>query len=233
MSVLWLIRHGQAGTRENYDALSDLGRTQAGMLAEYFSKLGVRFDQVISGAMTRQVETARLALAGAEIAIDPGWNEFDLAAVYERLAPRLRADDAEFALQYERMQSEITAARENPAAPVHRRWNDCDRRIVRAWVEARYENKGESWAEFRERIVAALRRIRATEGSNKIVFTSATPIGICAAETFLLGGAQVFQFAGVLFNASVTTLRDRSDELRLFTFNGTPHLTNPGMQTFR
>ena len=45
MSVLYLIRHGQAGTREHYDTLSELGRAQARLLGEHLAAQGVRFDR--------------------------------------------------------------------------------------------------------------------------------------------------------------------------------------------
>ena len=58
MSRVYLIRHGQAGTRACYDALSDLGKQQARLAGEYFVRSGVRFSQAYSGGLTRQKETA-------------------------------------------------------------------------------------------------------------------------------------------------------------------------------
>ncbi len=58
MSVVYLVRHGQAGTRENYDSLSDLGRRQARRLGEHLAAQGVRFDAAWSGSLARQRATA-------------------------------------------------------------------------------------------------------------------------------------------------------------------------------
>ena len=104
MSVLYLIRHGQAGLRHDYDTLSDLGRTQARLLGEHPAAQQVRLSAVYSGALKRQRETAREVLGAMEAAgiaappaqIDEHWNEFDLDAVYAAIAPRLAAEDAEF-----------------------------------------------------------------------------------------------------------------------------------------
>ena len=64
MSVIYLVRHGQASFgSENYDKLSSLGCTQAEVLGEYFSHAGIHFDAAYAGDLARQQKTARLALA--------------------------------------------------------------------------------------------------------------------------------------------------------------------------
>ena len=77
-------------------------------------------------------------------------------------------------------------------------------------MESRYEYSGESWPVFVARIHAALARVTAARhDGNVIVFTSATPIGVCAARTLELDDARAMWLAGVLMNASFTTLRVR------------------------
>src|SRR5438874_10263663 len=79
---LYLIRHGQAGSRDNYDQLSEIGRKQSVLLGEYFRSAGIRFQAAYSGGMQRQRTTAELVLAGLEspppLQVDPRWNEFSL-----------------------------------------------------------------------------------------------------------------------------------------------------------
>jgi broad specificity phosphatase PhoE len=235
LSVLYLVRHGQAGTRENYDSLSPLGRRQAQLLGEYFTAENIHFDSVYSGALSRQQSTAAETLPSASVVVDPGWNEFDLAQVYAEYAPHLAADDADFRREYEAMQQALVESQGSHDAPVHRRWNDCDKKVVRAWVESRYHYSGESWPTFVARIYRALTRVtnRLEEGSNAIVFTSATPIGVCSARSVEIEDGRAMWMAGVLMNASFSTLRVRRDELRLFSFNNAPHLNNPTFRTFR
>jgi broad specificity phosphatase PhoE len=230
MSVLYLVRHGQAGTRDKYDALSDMGRIQSSLLGEHFRAQEISFTAAYSGSLARQKATAEAALPGAEIRFDPGWNEFDLSHVYQELAPRLMEDDEQFRIGFEEMQRAIAG---NEAA-VHRKWNDCDKKCVRAWVEGRYEYSGESWNAFVARINAALARvIDAARDGNVAVFTSATPIGISAARTLEIEDGRAMWLAAVMFNASFTTLRVHGNEVRLFTMNATPHLSDPGLRTFR
>jgi broad specificity phosphatase PhoE len=230
LSVLYLIRHGQAGTRENYDALSDLGREQARLLGDHFRTQGIHFAAAYSGSLARQRATAREAMPEAEIHADPGWDEFDLANVYRELAPRLIEDDEQFRIEYEKMERAIAS---NDAA-VHRKWNDCDKKCVKAWVEGRYEYAGESWKAFVERVHSALARVvNAAHEGNVAVFTSATPIGIAAARTLQIEDGRAMWLAAVMFNASFTTLRVHGPEVRLFTMNGTPHLGEARLRTFR
>jgi broad specificity phosphatase PhoE len=234
MSVLYLVRHGQAGTRENYDALSDLGRTQARLLSEHFREQGTRFAAAYSGSLSRQMVTAAAALPDSEITIDAGWDEFDLAQVYSELAPRLADDDEQFRVQYQQMQRDIELSQGAHHAPVHRKWNDCDKKCVRAWVEGRYQYSGESWIGFVARVHGALDRvIRAAHDGNVVVFTSATPIAIAAAKTLEIVDGRAMWLAAVMFNASFTTLRVHGDEVRLFTLNAIPHLKEARLRTFR
>ena len=234
MSVLYLVRHGQAGTRENYDSLSDLGRTQAQLLRERFRDQGIQFAAAYSGSLKRQLKTAAEILPDSKITIDSGWDEFDLSHVYSELAPRLAGDDEQFRVQYEEMQRDIELSQGAHHAPVHRKWNDCDKKCVRAWVEGRYEYSGESWIGFVRRIHKALGRvIDAVHEGNIAVFTSATPIGIAAAKTLEIADGRAMWLAAVMFNASFTTLRVHGDEVRLFTLNAIPHLNEAELRTFR
>jgi broad specificity phosphatase PhoE len=234
LSVVYLVRHGQAGTRENYDSLSELGRRQARRLGEHFADQGIEFDAVYSGSLARQRATAMEATGDAEVIVDPGWNEFDLAQVYSEYAPHLAEEDVDFRREYEEMQAAVVSSRGAHHAPVHRRWNDCDKKIVRAWVESRYEYSGELWPVFVERVHGALQRmVAAGHEGNVAVFTSATPIGVCTARTLELEDGRAMWLAGVLMNGSFSTLRVRGDETRLFSFNNSPHLDDPELRTFR
>ena len=226
MSVLYLVRHGQAGTRDNYDSLSDLGRTQARLLGRYFQR--IEFAAAYSGSLARQRATAAEVLPGVEIRVDPGWDEFDLSQVYRELAPRLINDNDQFRVDHEEMERAI--ARQDTA--VHRKWNNCDKECVRAWIEGRYEYSGESWTAFVERVHAALARVVQHNG-NVVVFTSATPIGIAAAKTLEIADERAMWLAAVMFNVSFTTLRVHGDEVRLFTLNTIPHLNEAELRTFR
>ena len=242
MSRVYLVRHGQAGTRKVYDSLSNVGRRQARSLGEYFVSEGVHFQTAYSGTLARQELTAVEVKAAhveagvpfPEIVPDCGWNEFDLTHVYRSLAPQLCAEDPEFQREYEEMAAQARAAAERPEADVNRRWMPCDTKIVEAWIESRHSYDGESWLEFQERVVGCRARLEHAErDANILVFTSATPIGIWTALAMGVCDERALRLAGVLHNTSCTVLRLGGDEVRLHSFNTIPHLGRAELRTYR
>ena len=142
MSNVYLVRHGQAGTRDAYDCLSDLGRRQATLLGEYLAGQRIAFAAAYSGSMNRQQETAVQVQAiyraegieFPEIVTTRDWDEFDLDRIYREIAPRMCDDDPDFRRQYEAMRQEVQASHGEHAASVHRRWLPCDSQLVNAWT---------------------------------------------------------------------------------------------------
>ena len=242
MSRVYLVRHGQAGTRKDYDALSELGRRQARLLGEYFASEKIHFAAAYSGALVRQQETAcevsavyrEAGVCFPEIVPEPGWNEFDLTHVYRALAPQLCAEDSEFEREYHELVAQARAAAEQPEATVNRKWLPCDAKVVEAWMHGRHAYDGETWQAFRERVVACQTKLEPAErDANVVVFTSATPIGIWTALAMEIHDARAMRLAGVLHNASFTLMRLHEGQLRLHSFNGIPHLGEPGLRTYR
>ena len=242
MSRIYLVRHGQAGTRESYDSLSNLGKRQARLLGEYFLSEGIQFTAAFSGTLARQSETALEVKAAyndadvrfPELAWDCGWNEFDLAGIYRAFAPRLSEDDPEFAKEYGEVAALARAAANEHEAAVNRRWMPCDTKLVEAWIAQRYSCDVESWDAFRARVMDCRSRVSAFGGdASVLVFTSATPIGIWTALAMDVHDKRALRLAGVLRNASYTMLRLREGQVRLDSFNLIPHLKTQELRTYR
>ena len=244
MSTVYLVRHGQADTRDAYDSLSDLGKRQSRLLGEHFLGQGIRFAAAYVGALSRQQQTAEqisAAYADAKVYFpalsrDPGWNEFDLTRVYREISPHLGAEDSEFLREYEAMREQIRISESSHAASIHRKWQPCDTKVVKAWITGRYPYNGETWEQFRQRIVACQLKMReAQPEDNILVVTSATPIAIWTGLSLDIRDGRVMKLAGAMFNASYTILRLRKekDQLQLFTFNAAPHLSADGLLTHR
>jgi broad specificity phosphatase PhoE len=242
LSTVYLVRHGQAGTRDAYDSLSQLGKIQARRLGEHFLSQRIDFASACSGTLLRQRETgeevrAAYTRAGVRfptIKVVPEWNEFDLAQVYREMAPLLCAADDQFRVEYEKMLEQVRNSNGEPGATIHRKWLPCDTKIVNAWTSGRYPYSGETWDQFRERI--ASRRFSTGDAAgreNVVVFTSATPVAIWTGLSLQIPDEGVMLLAGVLYNASYTVLRLREGQLRLFTFNAAPHLSSDGVRTHR
>jgi len=218
------VRHGQAGTRGAYDSLSDLGKRQARLLGEHFVAQEIHFAAAYCGELLRQRQTAeriRTAYSDAgglfpSIAIDDGWNEFDLERVFCELAPQLCAQDADFRREYEEMLEQVRISNGAHTAKVHRKWLPCDTKIVEAWIRGRLPYGGENWKQFCERVLLCRRNIDHRQArENILVVTSATPIAIWTGVSLELSDQRVMRLAGSLYNASYTILRLRQQELQL------------------
>jgi broad specificity phosphatase PhoE len=242
LSRVYLVRHGQAGTRDAYDSLSDLGKRQARLLGEHFIPQNIRFAAAYVGGLSRQQQTAEqvaatFAEAGVSfpsLTIDRGWDEFDLSRVYQQIAPQLAQEDANFRREYEDMRAQVGASAETHGASIHRRWLPCDTKVVQAWIRGLYAYKGETWEQFRDRVTACRLKMNGIERhQNFIVFTSATPISIWTGLSLDIFDDRVMRLAGALYNASYTVLRLREEQLRLHSFNAVPHLATPELCTWR
>jgi broad specificity phosphatase PhoE len=235
------VRHGQAGTRDAYDSLSELGKQQARLLGEHFVSQGVRFTSAYMGTLSRQQQTAAeigaaYAHAGVRfpsVSVDPGWDEFDLGRVYREIAPRLATEDSEFRHEFEEMREQVRISDGAHGARIHRKWLPCDTKVVEAWLSGRYPYGGETWDQFRERVAACRLKMLDARQENILVVTSATPLAIWVGLSLEISDERITRLAGVVYNASYTILRLRREQLRLFTFNAVPHLAAPGLCTHR
>jgi broad specificity phosphatase PhoE len=240
LSTLYLVRHGQAGTRDAYDSLSELGKRQARLLGEHFVSQGIQFASAYVGALSRQQQTAAgvgaaYADAGVSfpaLSVDPAWDEFDLSRVYREIAPRLCAEDSDFRREYEEMREQVRISQGAHASRIHRKWLPCDTKVVEAWLAGRFPFSGETWQQFRERVAACRSKISDAR-ENVVIVTSATPVAICTGLSLDISDERVMRLAGAVYNASYTILRLRKEQLRLFTFNAVPHLAADGLCTHR
>jgi broad specificity phosphatase PhoE len=239
MSQVYFIRHAQAGSRDNYDVLSELGQQQARRLGEHLAEQGIKLTAVYAGSMRRQRETAEIAceaiaqagLAAPDVVVDERWNEFSLISVYRRVAKLMMKEDAAFARDIREMQEAIARDPHTTGGAVGR----CDQAVIRAWMENRYpDHEDESWTSFRTRISACSQGLFPNHNSEQAVaiFTSATPIAIVASAALGLNDDKLLSILGVIYNTSLSAFRSRNGELRLFTFNSTPHL-DASQRTFR
>jgi broad specificity phosphatase PhoE len=222
LSSLYFIRHGQAGTRGHYDALSDLGRRQAYLLGQHLAAQQVPFKAFIAGCLNRQRQTAEevwrayreAGIAVPDIVSEPNWNEAD---------PRFKQD-----------YQELLRKLEDANSPIHQAWTDCDTQAMRAWMEGRYPCRTESWAAFGQRVLSARGALGAYQPGDAVaIFTSATPIAIWVAAALGVSNGNIMRLAGVMYNSAVTSMRLRDGDLMLFSFNGLPHLNDPQLRTFR
>ncbi len=236
MQLVSLIRHGQAGSRTDYDRLSGLGRQQARLLGEWLVRQRIQFDAVVVGGLKRQRETADIvleALSGAgmtpaEVLHEPGWSEFDLDAVFASVAPRLAARSETFRAAYEQLLQAVGGG----DGRVHREWTDADTAVVQSWIAGEFETGCESWQQFTSRVRAALDRL--PDRPRVGVFTSATPVAVCVARCFDSSSPhRIMHLAGAALNTNITNLVRRNGDWLLGGFNIAAHLDEAGLRTHR
>jgi len=204
MSTLFLLRHGQAGPRHDYDQLSDLGHTQTRLLGAHVAALSVPFQHALAGSLKRQQQSAANALSQFAspplLRTDPRWNEFDFFHLYDEISPVMNF--AENATQDER-----------------------DTAVLKAWIFGQYNYSGESWAGFNARIESALRDAEAAVANGPIlVFTSAAPIAVALGHALSLNPIRVNQLAGQIFHTAICAIARREDNWQLLHENEVPHL---------
>ena len=224
MSVIYLVRHGQAsfGT-DNYDQLSAVGREQSTLLGNYFATLGEPIDRIYTGTLSRQRETAQLIAAALgpnapPSSVEPALDEYSSESILHAFAASLTAAELEQAGW--------------PAQRTDRRtFQLFFERAARAWVEAQIEAEALlPWRGFCGRIVDALEAIIRNEGRSKtlLVSTSSGVVGVIVAHVLGLANHVGMELNWAVHNASITRLIYSADKITLSMFNGLPHLDQEG-----
>lgn len=232
MSVLYVIRHGQASFGQgDYDRLSDLGREQARILGSYLNEQGMAFDAAYCGTMQRQKDTAELVLA--EMTSPPGLkvlpqiNEYDSEAVMQALLPGLLEDKPGLGELVPKLRKDRRAFQTLYEATTLR------------WITGRYADGGaESWQGFHERLAKGIAQVRAENGRGRTValFTSGGPISGVMKLALGLSDEVALRLTWVVRNASVSNFFYDDQRLTLSQFNRTGHLErmrDPGLITYR
>ena len=217
MSVLYLVRHGQAsfGT-DDYDRLSELGKEQSRITGRFLAAQGIEPDRIVHGEMLRQRQTAEGLLEGMGLSmdahVDSGWNEYaawELTGVLDDVDPRAKHDSKIFQGELER-----GAAR---------------------WASGEHdEDYRETYKQFTSRVERALDDAVAAMGSGQstIVVSSAGAIAWTAAR--LIGGGfdQWMAFNRVTINTGITKIITGQSGTSLISFNDHGH-QDPKNATYR
>ncbi len=235
MGQVFLVRHAQASfASDEYDQLSELGLTQARLLAEWLARARQRFTLSATGTLRRQAQTAEALLAALPEALRPtrgplvdgGFDEYDSGDVIARHRPDL-GDRA--AVQ------RFIARSEDP----RRAFQEVFAVAMTRWASGAHDHEyRESWAAFRGRCVAALERTLATAGPSQdvLVVSSGGPIAALCQHVTGMSDAKAVELNWSLVNSSVTRLLYGRGRVSLHVLNAYPHLEVsdvPGCITYR
>ena len=212
MSTLTVVRHGQARPFDrNPDQLSPLGEEQSRLLGEYWKRLGVSFDEVWSGSLLRQRQTAELAIGSPQILED--WNEYDANGILHNFAPPYELE---------------------PGADRNRKFQKVFEPAVLAWIEAESHPTVETWLAFRERVLRGLRRLQdGPSNRNVVLFTSGGPISVLVQAAIAGHPRSFLEVNWRVKNCSITEFTFSRERLSLDSFNALPHLERAELRTFR
>ena len=204
MGDIILVRHGQANSHatneEDYDRLSDVGKTQAQWLGEWMRAHDYSFDHVVAGTLRRHRQT--VAGMGFEADEDPRLNELD----------------------YFRLSEDLHRVKGEPL-PTGDNFPDHMPKVFAAWKQA--EIKGaEPYHAFEDR-VAALLADAAQPGRRVLCVTSGGVIGMTLRHILDLDIMKMSRVMLPIWNTSIHRLHVRDTETILAGYNAIPHLDRP------
>jgi broad specificity phosphatase PhoE len=192
---------------------------QAGIVAEHLLSRGLEVQDLVSGDMRRQLDTAAPSARALDcpVAIDPRWNEYSmdsLLATYTQADARASVTDPDQAT--------------SPAA-----YQQLLEQALAAWIAADRNDDGrapESWEDFQRRAQDALEELAGglETGAAALVFTSGGVIAALAAALLQLPAATMIGFNRVAVNTGVTKLVSGRRGITLVSFNEHVHLEQTG-----
>lgn len=242
MSVLYMVRHGQASFGQmNYDRLSELGERQMRILGEYWARWGARLDAVYTGTLARQRRSAECVgevyqKTGAPFpaAVElSGFNEYDSQSILTGSIPSVLSKHPEIAS----LVKEFSANGEGPDLVNNRKaFQRLFSRVMDLWVAGKLNVSGmESWPEFTSRVNRALDRVMAEQGGGRTVavFSSGGPISAVMQRALGCSDPATLELGWVIANGSVSEFRYSGKKFSLAVFNATPHLDAPELISYR
>ena len=207
MTEIILVRHGQANSdakdEVSYDQLSELGRQQASWLGDHMRRTNPHFDQVLTGTLNRQADTAR-------------------AMGYEITRQDKRLNE----LQYFPMAAALEKEHGTPYPQSVGDYVHHLPQLMDHWQRDLLDDIPERFAAFNSRIVALVEELCSGHGRVLLV-TSGGVIGIIVRHILALDTAATSRVMLQIMNSSLHRLHYVHDQLMLGTFNATPHLDLP------
>jgi broad specificity phosphatase PhoE len=239
MSRLILARHAQASFfSKNYDQLSSLGELQARALGEYWSRLGIGFDEVIVGPRERQARTEEIVRSVYRANGSP-WPQAEVRPEFdEHSVDQLLGEPLEELLRLHPTLRPLAAEYRSAVAPeqIQRGFQRLFEAVCHLWCAGAPGTESiESWSSFRDRVESGLRRVLEGRGRNRTIAVFTSVGNITAALRFVLdcSPTQALELGWRLKNSSLTELIFSRNRVTLDHFNGVSHLAEPGTWTFR
>jgi broad specificity phosphatase PhoE len=227
MSVIYLVRHGQASLfSADYDLLTPLGEEQASILGTALSHRKFTPSAVVGGSLKRHIQTKDGYLAAQtfemEMSVVPAWNEYD----HQELLVKHNALFTDFeAIGAHIIKSEV------PIKELQKILNDA----MWDWIQDKHSYT-KTWEQFKAGVWEALNELGSTlqKDQDAIVFTSGGPISAIMMKLLNLDTQAFFDLQQRIVNTSLTKVISGRNGLSLSTFNDYSHLEhNKLLVTYR
>lgn len=206
LAELLIIRHGQASFgSDNYDQLSDLGHRQSQAAGDVLRAAGWVPDRLITGTLTRQIETLSSMGFDAPPELHHGFNEYDF---HDLLAVRYGGN----------VPDPVRSDRKTHFRTL--------RETIRDWQGGGIVGAKESWADFSRRVADAIRFACDTGAQRVLVISSGGTIGQITASALGAPPPQMMELNLQVKNTSMTKFifSKRTGAFFLHEFNATPHM---------
>lgn len=207
MAEIILVRHGQANSHatdeESYDRLSELGHQQAAWLGEHMGQTNPHFDQVLTGTLARQADTAR-------------------SMGYEITRQDNRLDE----LSYFSIADALEAQHGIPVPDSPMAFASHLPQLLDYWERDEIADIPEPFEVFSRRVRDMLDALCELDG-RILVVTSGGVIGMVLRDTLGLHNGSTAKIMLQIMNSSMHRLEYVHDQLMLGAFNATPHLDLP------
>ncbi len=226
MSVVYLVRHGQAMLNSaDYDQLSETGQRQARLTGAALAARGVQPTRLVRGSLERHRQTAEGARAEAgwqpAVEVDGRWDELDYMGVIAAHRPDFTSHGV--------MMAELGAS-PDPGAAFSALYDVA----LRTWLDEQ-GSYAEPYSAFVARVRAALRTVTDGLGDSEtaVVFSSGGPVSTVTAAALDLDAMGWLALSGVVINAGITKVVVGRSGLSLVSFNDHGHLESHHVMTYR
>ncbi len=213
-----MVRHGQASLLDgDYDKLSELGVAQAGETGLALQRRGISPDIIVSGNLKRQSETARYAAVAAQwstsLEKDGDFDEYRHEDMFVPAFPQFSSHAS---------LAEHVSKQEHPRREFQRLFEQA----FVSWVAGHGRGEGTRWTDFRSRVLQAALRVakRLGAGQSAMVVTSGGVIAAITQTLLDLPDEHVLRLHNPIYNASVTRLISKGEQLIFSGFNDVTHL---------
>jgi broad specificity phosphatase PhoE len=236
MSVLLMVRHGQASWRDDdYDQLSPRGREQARLLGVLWAERNLIFHHVYVGPRRRHRQTLdEVARVYRERGLDwpqpvelPGLDEHPGQLLLKHALPALMKQEPALA--------DLPSALEQDAALAQRQYLKLFQKVTRDWVRGeRRVPELELWRDFRSRVETSLQQMVTLDGRKKLIaaFTSGGPVAAAVGFALGLDDEKTLELSWLVRNTACTEFLFSTGRLSLASFNGHPHLATQELLTY-